>query len=37
MHPAISLSPHIAGSTIEAQENTGIELANQIINIFAKN
>ena len=37
MHPAISLSPHIAGSTVEAQEKIGIELANQIINIFAKN
>jgi len=36
MHPDISLSPHIAGSTQEAQDKSGVELSNQIINIFAK-
>ena len=36
MHPAISLSPHIAGSTQEAQDKSAVELSNQIINIFAK-
>lgn len=34
MHDKISLSPHIGGSTLEAQERIGIELANQIIRIF---
>ncbi len=34
MHPSISLSPHIGGSTIEAQDKIGIELAKQIIEIF---
>tara|TARA_R110002051_G_scaffold79221_2_gene142982 strand:- start:2851 stop:3801 length:951 start_codon:yes stop_codon:yes gene_type:complete len=32
MHPQISLTPHIGGSTIEAQERIGIELANLIID-----
>ena len=36
MHPDISLSPHIAGSTQEALDKSGVELSNQIINIFAK-
>ena len=30
----ISLSPHIGGSTIEAQDRIGLELANQIINFY---
>ena len=34
MHDKISLSPHIGGSTIEAQNRIGIELANQIINFY---
>ena len=34
-HPKISLSPHIGGSTAEAQENVGKELAQLIINHFA--
>ncbi|WP_298480000.1 D-2-hydroxyacid dehydrogenase [uncultured Maribacter sp.] len=34
MHPNISLSPHIGGSTIEAQNRIGMELATQIIDIF---
>ncbi len=33
-HPKISLSPHIGGSTTEAQENVGKELAQLIINHF---
>lgn len=33
-HPKISLSPHIGGSTEEAQEKIGIELAEQVIKIF---
>ncbi|WP_417428876.1 D-2-hydroxyacid dehydrogenase [Halpernia sp.] len=31
MNPAISLSPHIAGSTVDAQNKIGIELAEQLI------
>ncbi len=34
MHPKISLSPHIGGSTVEAQNRISIELAEQIINYF---
>jgi D-3-phosphoglycerate dehydrogenase len=33
-HPKISLTPHIGASTAEAQENIGIELAEQIIAYF---
>ena len=35
-HPKISLSPHIGGSTVEAQENVGKELAGLIIGHFSK-
>ncbi len=35
-HPKISLSPHIGGSTAEAQENVGKELAGLIIDHFRK-
>ena len=35
-HPKISLSPHIGGSTSEAQENVGKELAELIIRHFEK-
>ncbi len=35
-HPRVSLSPHIGGSTGEAQENVGIELANHIIQHFKR-
>ena len=31
MNPALSLSPHIAGNTVDAQNKIGLELANQII------
>lgn len=34
MHPKISLSPHIGGSTEEAQERIGTELAEQIISLL---
>ncbi len=33
-HPLISVSPHIGGSTSEAQERVGMELANKIISFF---
>jgi D-3-phosphoglycerate dehydrogenase len=36
MNQKLSLSPHIAGSTQEALDKSGVELSNQIINIFAK-
>ncbi|MEN1785778.1 MAG: D-2-hydroxyacid dehydrogenase [Bacteroidota bacterium] len=35
MHPKISLSPHIGGSTLEAQDRISIELATQIIKLLA--
>jgi D-3-phosphoglycerate dehydrogenase len=35
-HPRISLSPHIGGSTMEAQENVGKELAGLILKHFGK-
>ncbi len=34
-HPRISLSPHIGGSTREAQERIGIEIAEKIVAFFA--
>lgn len=36
MNPNISLSPHVGGSTDEAQERIGQELAEQIIDKFGK-
>ena len=36
MNEKISLSPHIGGSTIESQNRIGLELAEQIINIYKK-
>ncbi|WP_419867896.1 D-2-hydroxyacid dehydrogenase [Chryseobacterium sp. CT-SW4] len=33
MNPALSLSPHLGGNTIDAQEKIGVELAEQIIKI----
>jgi D-3-phosphoglycerate dehydrogenase / 2-oxoglutarate reductase len=35
-HPKISLTPHVGGSTAEAQENVGRELAGLIIHHFTK-
>lgn len=37
MHQKISLSPHIGGSTMEAQDRIGTELAEQIIKISKEN
>lgn len=36
MNPALSLSPHIGGNTIDAQDKIGIELAQKIIDIKKK-
>lgn len=33
-HPRVSLSPHIGASTLEAQRNIGLELAEKIIHHF---
>lgn len=35
-HPHVSLSPHIGGSTKEAQNRIGIELAEKVIEFFKK-
>ena len=35
-HPQISVSPHIGASTLEAQRNIGLELADKIIGFFEK-
>ncbi|MBA4743882.1 MAG: D-2-hydroxyacid dehydrogenase [Muricauda sp.] len=34
MNPKISLSPHVGGSTIEAQQRIGIELAQKVIKLL---
>lgn len=36
MHPNLSLSPHLGGNTLDAQEKIGTELALQIIDIKKK-
>ena len=36
MNPSLSLSPHVGGSTIEAQDRIGEELADQIISFYGK-
>lgn len=36
MHPNLSLSPHLGGNTLDAQEKIGTELAMQIIDIKKK-
>ena len=36
MHNAISLTPHIGGTTLEAQDRIGTELADQISTHFGK-
>lgn len=33
MNPSLSLSPHLGGSTIDAQEKIGLEVADQLITI----
>ncbi|MBK7855261.1 MAG: D-2-hydroxyacid dehydrogenase [Bacteroidetes bacterium] len=35
-HPKVTLSPHIGGSTKEAQERIGIELAQKVVEHFSK-
>jgi D-3-phosphoglycerate dehydrogenase len=35
-HPHVSLTPHIGGSTKEAQNRIGIELAEKVIEHFKK-
>lgn len=35
-HPKVTLSPHIGGSTKEAQERIGIELAEKVVEYFTK-
>ncbi len=37
MNPALSLSPHLGGSTVDAQSKIGTELAEQIISIMNSN
>lgn len=36
MNPELSLTPHIGGSTIEAQDRIGLELADQLKEIYNK-
>ncbi|MCR9227153.1 MAG: D-2-hydroxyacid dehydrogenase [Flavobacteriaceae bacterium] len=36
MNPKISLSPHIGGSTLEAQQRIGVELAQKVIKLLKK-
>ncbi|MCU7613547.1 D-2-hydroxyacid dehydrogenase [Chryseobacterium sp. GMJ5] len=36
MNPSLSLTPHLGGNTIDAQEKIGVELAEQIIEIIKK-
>lgn len=33
-HPSVSVTPHIGAATLEAQQNIGLELADQIIAFF---
>lgn len=35
--PNVSLTPHVGGSTVEAQNRIGLELADKIISHFSKN
>jgi D-3-phosphoglycerate dehydrogenase len=34
-HPRVSATPHIGGSTLEAQNRIGMELAEKIISIYS--
>lgn len=36
MNPSLSLTPHLGGNTVDAQEKIGVELAQQIIEIKKK-
>jgi D-3-phosphoglycerate dehydrogenase len=33
-HPNVSITPHIGASTLEAQANIGLELADKILAFF---
>jgi D-3-phosphoglycerate dehydrogenase len=33
-HPRVSVSPHIGGSTVEAQERIGVEIAVKVVKAF---
>jgi D-3-phosphoglycerate dehydrogenase len=33
-HPRVSVSPHIGGSTVEAQDRVGIEIAHKVVAVF---
>ena len=33
-HPRVSVSPHIGGSTVEAQERVGVEIATKVVKTF---
>jgi D-3-phosphoglycerate dehydrogenase len=35
-HPQISVSPHIGASTVEAQRNIGLELADAFTEFFGQ-
>ena len=35
-HPKVSVSPHIGASTLEAQRNIGLELAEKVIDFFER-
>jgi D-3-phosphoglycerate dehydrogenase len=35
-HPNVSLSPHVGGSTKEAQNRISLELADKVIEFFSK-
>jgi D-3-phosphoglycerate dehydrogenase len=35
-HPQISVTPHIGASTLEAQRNIGLELADALIDFFGE-
>ncbi len=34
-HPRVSVSPHIGGSTVEAQERVGAEIAHKVVKAFS--
>jgi D-3-phosphoglycerate dehydrogenase len=34
-HPRVSVSPHIGGSTVEAQDRVGIEIATKVVQAFS--
>jgi D-3-phosphoglycerate dehydrogenase len=34
-HPHVSVSPHIGGSTVEAQDRVGAEIAQKVVKAFS--